>query len=415
MIRSWLKSCKSHHRSCRVGLSGTRHGLVPAAEPATLPLRIIEVRDLAMGGPRVIEPKSGLQAEYAALSYCWGQKLEDTGTVVTRWTHVTLSTNLEDRLNQPLGPMPKTIEDAFDVCQQLEIFYLWVDSICIVQDDKDEWERESQKMSAIYENAVLTIGALGAHDVREGCFLPRHQPSLYADMTLTIKDENLDLGVIRVSMPQENHDPMSSSDWNRRGWTFQERLLSRRIVYYGQNQVLWECQQGQDTEDGTGDFLGISVRLPTGVTRGTKADLMMLLRPWIDLEGFIDELLLDFGGSKVFLPLRLLRTRPAKMYLNFILKMLDRLLGSRMSAFSIWFDLVSDYSDRQLTDPTDKLLAIQGTANAYAQSRKRSDYICGLHLEHITVGLGWYAAEKPLQKPALPRGEFTGSNTSRVR
>lgn len=72
-----------------------------------------------------------------------------------------------------LWRLPKTIQDAVEVSRKLKVKYIWVDALCICQDDNDEWARESAKMASIYSNAYVTIAAAGAEDVNSGCFLER--------------------------------------------------------------------------------------------------------------------------------------------------------------------------------------------------------------------------------------------------
>jgi Heterokaryon incompatibility protein (HET) len=127
-----------------------------------------------------------------------------------------------------LPALPKTIRDAVEVTRELGVPYLWVDSLCILQDDESDWIHESNHMGLIFENAVCTIAATWAGHAGEGLYRP--------DFSAT--DE----------APQESdsrnfHEDVTLSKWNRRGWVVQERILSRRIIHFAYNQLYWECQQ----------------------------------------------------------------------------------------------------------------------------------------------------------------------------
>ncbi|KAJ0421268.1 heterokaryon incompatibility protein-domain-containing protein [Aspergillus carlsbadensis] len=132
-------------------------------EGAYLPTRLIDVghnqRDprliLSKNNPTCITGHSSRDARYAALSYCWGSPAEARSQLKT--TQDTLNAHLN---KIALPSLPQTVWDAVMVCRELEIQFLWVDALCIIQGDAEDWERESMEMANVYSNAFITIGAL---------------------------------------------------------------------------------------------------------------------------------------------------------------------------------------------------------------------------------------------------------------
>lgn len=147
----WLKTCTESHDQCKE----LRKNTVP------LPSRVIDVGPPdGSQHPRLLESRDQI-GEYVALSHCWG-----TAQVLT-----TTQRSMEKRLARiPLLTMPKTFRDAVRVVRMLEFRYLWIDSLCIIQDSDDDWAAEADQMGTVYQNATLTIAAVGATSASSGCF-----------------------------------------------------------------------------------------------------------------------------------------------------------------------------------------------------------------------------------------------------
>jgi hypothetical protein len=174
---------------------------------------------------------------YVALSYCWG----------TSNNFVTRTSNLkEHEEGMEIAVMPKTIQDAITVCRNVGINYLWVDAICIAQDDSSEWEMEASKMHHIYMHARLTIAASGAGDAEGGLFFPQPSADCVKLGYWTI-DKKVN-GIIFIESLIPNlygiQQPVQGSKWMTRGWTLQERILSCRIVHFTQHETIFECRGG---------------------------------------------------------------------------------------------------------------------------------------------------------------------------
>lgn len=149
--KAWLKHCDISHQSCAI----------PSGEPA-LPSRVIDV------GNGTTDPyllcTDGRRAKYSALSYCWGET--DTLQATTK----SLA-QLQARISPQL--LPTTLRDAIYATRQLGIQYLWIDALCIVQDDAEDWACEAVRMREIYANASVTLSANDACDSSEGLFRSR--------------------------------------------------------------------------------------------------------------------------------------------------------------------------------------------------------------------------------------------------
>lgn len=142
LISTWLKDCQIDHSACK-----------PSASRGTLPTRVIDVGSSDGGTvPRICET-NGVTGDYIALSHCWGggQPLKTTKENIS-----SMKTGI------PWAKLPNTFQDAITVTRRLGLRYLWIDSLCIVQDDAQDWEREAANMAVIFESAYLTIAATAA-------------------------------------------------------------------------------------------------------------------------------------------------------------------------------------------------------------------------------------------------------------
>jgi hypothetical protein len=218
LIRDWKTSCEAEHdEEC----SPVKHGHLPRPR---LPWLIDTVEQCLVNG----EDK----ASYVALSYVWG----------SRDSLRTSTANLE-RLSrpgafcQPDGLLPKTIRDAIGVVRLLEERYLWVDALCIVQDDEEVRHALIHVMTAVYANAALTIVAADGSDADAG---------LKGLRGLTPPRDNLCI----LEWPDgtclnwPGSSGLRDAPWNERGWTFPEYVFSRRRLIFVADSVRWECGKG---------------------------------------------------------------------------------------------------------------------------------------------------------------------------
>jgi Heterokaryon incompatibility protein (HET) len=158
-IQKWLKDCLESHGRCRNGLSSAL--LDNRKGGSILPSRVVAVGLESSSQVRLVTT-NGERGRYCALSYCWGPKSP-------RYSHTTLLTTTIDQFRQslPVNELPNTIKEAIEVTRRIGVPYLWVDRLCIVQDDAKDVGTECDRMCDIYERALLILAAMG-DDI--GCY-----------------------------------------------------------------------------------------------------------------------------------------------------------------------------------------------------------------------------------------------------
>lgn len=219
-IKKWLRNCEQHHQ-CR-----------PFKE-SHLPKRLVDVRNLDQISLYCTnEAESGI---YACLSHCWG----------TTPTFRTISDNISTYTRSiSWSTLPQVYQHAIRLTNKLDIPFLWIDSLCIVQDSEEDWLAESAKMADIYSRAVLTIAASLAERDTDSLF--SHAPQTYRSKRLT----NFNGSDVFVRMTMDHgHGPAPLPLLNR-AWVLQERLLSPRIVHFTHQELVWECMEDLTCECG---------------------------------------------------------------------------------------------------------------------------------------------------------------------
>ncbi|EFQ35498.1 heterokaryon incompatibility protein [Colletotrichum graminicola] len=327
LVNDWVTSCDRVHKGCH-------------SDPGALPTRVVDVGLDGHREPRLVVT-GGAAGRYVTLSHCWGLH------PVIR----TTSETIEDHLKAlPLGKLPQTFRDAVLITWSLGIQYIWIDSLCIVQDSTEDWELESVKMGTIYASSYLTIAASASKDSTGGCFRSR-STSTDVKVRFTVRDSGdpRSTSVFVRPRPRDfSHLPMSAL--HSRAWVTQERLLSARMIHYDTDQLLWECRESRLTEDG----------VPVGAFGGAGN------AEWDERLHFS----YPFSQS---------RSRP-----NFVWD---------------WYDMVSAYTSRGITKSYDRLPALSGLANAMEECTGQK-YVAGLWGFHLAYGLLWRRSEQWLRKPA---------------
>ncbi|EKG16810.1 Heterokaryon incompatibility [Macrophomina phaseolina MS6] len=338
LVTSWLRECINEHTTCN-------H--LPALAKQ-LPTRLVEVKSadihnginarLCYGGSLPFD------AVYVTLSHCWGSKdfLTLTSSNIAAWTE-----------SLPTKQLPQTFRDAMLITSRLGYKYIWIDSLCIIQDSEDDWMKEAARMSEVYQNSVFTISATASQKAADGCFrqrppyLFRHagDPERHIPPSFwSLAPRDLwDLGVEsrrKLGLP-------------RRAWALQERVLSRRVIHYSSLGVYWEC-----------DHVRRSELVPDNSTPRQFAGLMQQLST----------------GSY--------ETPTAEWHRH-------------------WAGIIKDYSERQLTYPDrDKLAALSGVAKAFQYQLHDEAYVAGLwnDKEDLLRTLMWSAVRKtPKQERVIYR------------
>lgn len=217
-LREWLQICEGTHRS-----PDESHEL------GLTSLRVIDTEEL-----RVREVK--MPFRYACLSYVWGKGSETQYKTTTRD-----DLELPDALHESKADLPQTIKDAIKVTKECGLRYLWVDAFCILQDDPEDKKKLISKMGFIYGGGALTIVASTNANPHEG--LPGMGTVQRPISQSIAKVQGLALAVA-LHDPRQPIPDIESSVWNSRAWTFQERALSRRSVYFTGSQMAFKCVHG---------------------------------------------------------------------------------------------------------------------------------------------------------------------------
>lgn len=238
-VEDWVQHCSKHH-GCMAGVNANWY-----------PTRLVErVSDMIF---RVIRSDSssfqaGQDRRYITLSHRWGD-----GDLL-KLTTDNLST-LEQGL--PAILLRKTFQDAHIVAQRMNITYIWIDSLCIIQsgDDQEDWRQESKTMEQVYSNSFCNISADWGDDLN-GLFFER-PPTLdkLHSLQLHWKSANLHHMSSTLARFRRTQDPNRllvvgiSCDsetclktLHHRGWVLQERLLAPRVLHFSPEQVTWECE-----------------------------------------------------------------------------------------------------------------------------------------------------------------------------
>ena len=291
-----------------------------------LPKRVLDLGQ-SNDSIRLIETEA-LSGPYICLSYCWGRSLT---ILCTRGNYESYQGNI------PWLSLPLLFQNAVEVCRMLDIQYLWIDKLCIIQHDKDDWETEGSKMSQIFEGSFLTIGAAIPKDDSESLFFQdkkhspsfkRHDGQLEDGSLFTIYSRipvNCHLAEIASSKHGCEEYPLMS-----RAWVYQERLLAPRVLYFGQ-ELSWECRETSTCEC-------------LGANRGIKYDHSLSLVPGV----------------------------------------------SRKKLHMQWQKMVEEFTWLQLSHEEDRLPAFSGLAQQY-KHRLKSSYLAGLWGENLLADLIWFA------------------------
>ncbi|KAF2492847.1 HET-domain-containing protein, partial [Lophium mytilinum] len=232
------RECLKHHNQCSPRPSSS----------AWYPSRVIEVGENRGDPIHLRETKNfSDQGPYFTLSHCWGQSHP---FALKKDTVSTLKAGL------PVHKLPKTFQDAVTVAQHFQVRYLWIDSLCIFQDDIDDWSAESGDMRNVYSRAACNIGATAATNSDGGLFfnrdpavfLPRRIQGSWAPSPNSENSKFPSAGSYYCDNQDVWFDNVEKAPLNKRAWVSQERYLSPRILHFGARQVFWECQHCKASE-----------------------------------------------------------------------------------------------------------------------------------------------------------------------
>ncbi|KAH6871599.1 heterokaryon incompatibility protein-domain-containing protein, partial [Thelonectria olida] len=214
LCKAWLRKCRENHPGCGP----------PSAR--TLPTRLLFLGEEV---PRLVVTASIQdEIEYATLSHCWG---------TLKFTTLTSKTLTDFQTAIPVDALTKTFKEAISIAKYLDIEYLWIDSLCIIQDSAEDWRRESSLMGQVYGYADLNIAATAAADGSGGCFFDRN-PSWRCQIRT-----GEGVGWTLWDCWRDGWKNPTSNSLLPRAWVVQERYLSRRVLHFTDDQVYWECER----------------------------------------------------------------------------------------------------------------------------------------------------------------------------
>lgn len=225
MLRDWTTHCESDHAVCSKPL----HKAAPS--------RLIEIGGGDEETPRVrlVDANQDVRGLYATLSHCWGPNPD-----MKRLPRTTADTLDAHYQSIPYDALSATFKDAITVAYNLGLHYLWIDSLCIIQQDKADWERESVKMADIYANSFVTIAATGSRGVDEGLYLLRREQEMTPVLWRTPEDGKLLAFHPLLARNYLDYETIPRPLYSR-AWCMQELTLSRRVLHFLPGQVIWDC------------------------------------------------------------------------------------------------------------------------------------------------------------------------------
>jgi hypothetical protein len=330
-VKKWITTCDEEHDCMKE--TGPGPGV-------NLPKQLIDVRIHPARLYETFDTDHGMR--YACLSHCWGKPSSQGGppTAMLRTTPSTFKAYCEAI---PWTDMPRTFQDAVSFTRKLDIAFLWIDSLCIVQDefDKTDWQEQSANMAKIYRQAYITLAATAAQDAGGGCYTPKDVPHLHqAGPPLAVIQYRDGTRRDLFARREFNHD-MSSLPLLQRGWVYQERLLSPRVLHFVGEELVWECNQNVSCE-----------------CRGD------------DLEDKFDRMRI-FDPEYVVVGPHCRHSAP----------------------LDLWYQIVSDYTALSLTKASDVFPALSGIAKEFAK-KIGGEYVAGMWKSTLVPNMLWYFQEE---------------------
>ena len=334
-VKAWIGNCLANHASCN-----------KYRWPRCLPSRLLEIGDKLM-----LRPCEGLPPDtpYTTLSHRWAT-LETTR--LTKSSYCTFS-----EVCIPLGDLPLKYQHAISYTKRLGIRYIWIDSLCIIQDSEEDWVKEASRMGQVYSNSYCNIAATASSG--DGGLFHNRDPTSISSCKVRPQWDGLDRGVHYCGIRGEFFNEVLTVPLNTRGWVLQERFLAPRVLHFGLNQLFWECSQSSASE-----------MFPEG------------LNHWIST---LDNKQYWALNERLEFP----QTETQKDYSK-------RYYYKPKIYYRDWQDSVRLYSRCRLTVASDKLAAISGIARLIHDLLGGKDvYLAGLWKNELILFLYWEVLTKP--------------------
>ncbi|CEI67227.1 hypothetical protein FVEN_g10938 [Fusarium venenatum] len=324
-----------------------------------LPTRLLHCQPSSPGGdPKVrlvdsinIDPST----RYAALTHRWGA-VQPLKLLEAR------ESGFHD--NIPFASIPATFQDAIKLANDIGMEYMWIDSLCIVQDSKDDWQAEAARMASVYSQSYVTIAATAAEDsaagLKQQTTMLRHPCEITPSWT-GFEDE-IPSGPIRIIIQSGFCDEVLSKPLFRRGWTFQEWILSTRTIHVARDQLWWTSATNMKSQ---------------GYAANETCESY------------------DFDVDRNYAH----AMAPGALY--------SLTNESPETLARVWHDLLQEYTSRDLTFESDRLVAFAGIAALYQSFAKLppGSYLAGIWRQVIPQDLLWSVTDgRKVLPPQLYRG-----------
>ncbi|KAG5742974.1 hypothetical protein H9Q70_014312 [Fusarium xylarioides] len=417
LAREIVEKCEREHHNCR-------NHFIRSTSQRYLPKRLIDVQARGQGVIQLVLSKtvrSESIVEYAALSHCWGTTVKSE---LRKNNEETMKTILIETLDP-------NFRDAVDITYKMGIKYLWIDSLCIIQ-RTEEWEQESGDMGLVYARAKVVISATASKNSDGGCYRPK-DIFLY-DCVLCSNWKSALVVRSPIKYPdlvQLFEEKVDRSFLATRGWTFQERFLASRILHFCSGLLMFECNTlttsechreeeypliTHFTQDGT-------LNVPKVPHPGREPPKQLCNSTIVQHAGSSIRPLIRLGNNTVGeswyanpkhelwaewkrlydVQMSSMRTNAARLSIRGAFSFLWSFRGQDMkekAEFHLrWYEMVTSYSIRNLTNDSDKMMTIAGVAYFIQQSTGFT-YAAGLWEETLPFNLLWVADPGVKRRPS---------------
>lgn len=284
-IRAWLE------RSAHLEEGQTAASAIKATY---IPHRLVEVDGGCTNTVRVVDGGAcPPTSQYLTLSHCWGEKM----------VYRLLSSNIEESMRAiSLDTLPKTFSEAVTVSRLLGLRYIWIDSLCIIQDSLEDWERNAAVMWKVYRYSHLTLAASASGDSSGGLFRTRLAATVLPCLVhVPERHPHFKTGTYEVYDEDEMNESVHTTRLNSRAWVLQERVLSPRIVHFTDTQLYFECLDFRASErfpERLPDRMG-SQWLRDTLLRNTLIDEGYLMGLWSGIVAHYTTLELTYTSDKM--------------------------------------------------------------------------------------------------------------------